>query len=92
MQSTASQFSTPQRSAGHTFGDFLRYRLGRWLLLLVTAGFAIIIVVPFAWTVSTSMRLPMESFSVPPQWIVLNPDWSNYTEVFEEISHFSGRF
>lgn len=69
-------------------GDFLRYRLGRWVVLALTTIFAIIVVAPFAWTVSTSMRTPMESFSVPPQWIVLNPDWSNYTEVFEQIPFF----
>lgn len=88
MQSTATQFGPPHRSAGATTSDFLRYRLGRWIVLLVTAAFAVIVVAPFAWTVSTSMRLPMESFSVPPQWIVLNPDWSNYTRVFERIPFF----
>jgi len=31
------------------------------------------------------MRLPAESFSVPPQWIVTDPEWSNYSQVFERI-------
>ncbi|HRA67221.1 MAG TPA: hypothetical protein PL187_14430, partial [Caldilinea sp.] len=75
MQSTMMP-TAPRRSSAAAAGDFLRYRLGMWLLLLVTTVFAIIVVAPFAWTVSTSMRTPMESFSVPPQWIVLNPDWS----------------
>ncbi|HHY57643.1 MAG TPA: carbohydrate ABC transporter permease [Chloroflexi bacterium] len=88
MQSTATNFGSPRRTAGAAVGDFLRYRLGRWIVLLVTAVFAVIVVAPFAWTVSTSMRLPMESFSVPPQWIVLNPDWSNYARVFERIPFF----
>ncbi len=88
MQSTATQFDPPRRSARLATGDFLRYRLGHWIVLLVTTAFAVIVVAPFAWTVSTSMRLPMESFSVPPQWIVLNPDWSNYARVFERIPFF----
>lgn len=88
MQSTTTPFAPPRRSAGAATGDYLRYRLGRWLVLLATACFAVIVVAPFAWTVSTSMRLPMESFSVPPQWIVLNPDWSNYARVFERIPFF----
>lgn len=86
------QSDTMAASSGRTTvtatGDFLRYRLGRWVVLALTTIFAIIVVAPFAWTVSTSMRTPMESFSVPPQWIVLNPDWSNYTEVFEQIPFF----
>lgn len=88
MQSTATQFGPQQRSTGAATNDFLRYRLGHWIVLLVTAVFAVIVVAPFAWTISTSMRLPMESFSVPPQWIVLNPDWSNYARVFERIPFF----
>jgi multiple sugar transport system permease protein len=65
--------------------DFLRYRLTHWILVAVLVAFSVIVLAPFAWTVSTSMRLPAESFSVPPEWIVLNPDWSNYSEVFERI-------
>lgn len=80
--------ATSGRTTVTATGDFLRYRLGRWGVLALTTIFAIIVVAPFAWTVSTSMRTPMESFSVPPQWIVLNPDWSNYTEVFEQIPFF----
>jgi len=85
MQSINAGTLHPQRSLGQQFSDFVRYRLGRWIVLAITTIFAIIVVAPFAWTVSTSMRLPMESFSVPPQWIVLNPDWSNYTEVFNQV-------
>lgn len=80
--------ATSGRTTVTATGDFLRYRLGRWVVLALTTIFAIIVVAPFAWTVSTSMRTPLESFSVPPQWIVLNPDWSNYTEVFEQIPFF----
>lgn len=88
MESTATQFVSLRRSIAVTVRDFLQYRFSRWLLLLVTACFAVIFVAPFAWTVSTSLRQPMESFSVPPQWIVLNPDWSNYVQVFERIPFF----
>jgi multiple sugar transport system permease protein len=80
--------AAPGRSTVTATSDFLRYRLGRWAVLLVTTIFAVIVVAPFAWTVSTSMRTPMESFSVPPQWIVLDPDWSNYARVFAEIPFF----
>ena len=66
--------AAPGRTTVTATGDFLRYRLGRSVVLAVTTIFAIIVVAPFAWTVSTSLRTPMESFSVPPEWIVLDPD------------------
>lgn len=63
----------------------IRYRLGYWITILFLVFFAVIVLMPFAWVLATSLRLPAESFSVPPQWIPVNPDWSNYRTVFEEI-------
>ena len=73
------------RPSERRWGDWIRYRAGRWLVLAVTTVFAVIVIAPFAWTVSTSLRAPIDSFSVPPQWIVLHPDWTNYQAVFERI-------
>ncbi len=88
MQNANRLTMRTQRPSAQRWGDFFRYRFGRWLALALTVVFAIIVVAPFAWTVSTSLRTPIESFSVPPQWIVLNPDWSNYRAVFERIPFF----
>jgi multiple sugar transport system permease protein len=40
---------------------------------------------PIVYAVSTSLRSPTQSFTLPPQWIPLNPDWSSYRAVFETI-------
>ena len=40
---------------------------------------------PLLWTVTTSLRSPAEAFTNPPQWLPLNPDFSNYAEVFNQI-------
>jgi multiple sugar transport system permease protein len=63
----------------------IRYRLGYWITILLLFLFSILILAPFAWVVATSLRLPAESFSVPPEWIPTNPDWRNYQEVFRRI-------
>lgn len=76
---------SPAAGFGRRAFTVWRYRIGHVLLTAVLLAFSVIVVAPFVWTVSTSMRLPAESFSVPPQWIVLNPDWSNYSEVFARI-------
>lgn len=50
--------------------------------LVVAAMFAL---GPLLWTVTTSLRTPAEAFNNPPQWIPWNPDFSNYSEVFNQI-------
>lgn len=84
MQS-ATTYAAPRRAAATAWGDRIRYRMGYWVSMLLLLLFSIIILAPFAWVVATSLRLPAESFSVPPQWIPVNPDFSNYEQVFERI-------
>lgn len=55
--------------------------LGLILLIVIAAAF----VLPILWTVSTSLRLPADSFDNPPTWIPLDPRWSNYSAVFEQV-------
>ncbi|MGT2463788.1 carbohydrate ABC transporter permease [Sinomonas atrocyanea] len=55
--------------------------LGLVLLTVIAATF----VLPILWSVSTSLRIPAESYDNPPQWIPLNPVWSNYAAVFEQV-------
>ena len=55
--------------------------LGLVLLIVIAAVF----VLPILWTISTSLRIPAQSFDNPPQWIPLNPVWSNYSAVFEQV-------
>lgn len=40
---------------------------------------------PIVWTISTSLRLPAASFSVPPRWIPTDLYWQNYQEVFSRV-------
>ncbi len=52
-------------------------------LLLVL--FAILMLLPFIWMFSTSLRLPKESFSLPPAWIPTTFNWDNYRQVFKQV-------
>ena len=40
---------------------------------------------PVWWTFTTSLRPAAESFSNPPSFFPLNPDFSSYTAVFEQL-------
>lgn len=49
-------------------------------------GFAAILTLgPVWWTFTTSLRPAAESFSLPPSFFPLSPDFSSYAAVFEQI-------
>ena len=87
MQSTTTYSSEATLAPAQKsfWQDYLRYRLGRWLGFLLLFVTSVIVLAPIVWTISTSMRTPAESFSVPPQWIPVHPDFTNYADVFKRI-------
>lgn len=88
MQSTStiSSGSTSHRlDENRSFSDILRYRVPRWLTLLLLFAISIIMVGPIVWTISTSLRTPAQSFSLPPKWLPTDLAIENYTQVFERI-------
>ena len=54
----------------------------RMVVLLVAAALTL---GPVIWTLSTSLRSPAESFTLPPQLIPTDPDFTPYAEVFQQI-------
>jgi multiple sugar transport system permease protein len=49
------------------------------LHLLLIAG-SVVMLVPFAWMLSTSLKQPGDVFIYPPQWIPQPVQWENYEE------------
>jgi len=64
----------------------IRYTARRLLVHLVLAGGGLLMLVPFFWLLSSSLKLPHEIFVLPPKWIPDPIRWVNYREVFEEVS------
>ena len=56
-----------------------RHVLVYTLLVLGT----ILVMVPFAWTLSTSLKSDKQVLEFPPSWIPKPPIWYNYVEIFE---------
>lgn len=50
--------------------------------LLLIAG-AVIMVMPFGWMISTSLKSQSEVFSYPPQWIPSTLLWENYARAWQ---------
>jgi multiple sugar transport system permease protein len=66
--------------------DSRRFRPG-WLFLypLLAIG-AIAMVIPFVWTLSTSLKGQEDVFAYPPKWIPNPFVWSNYADAFDVVS------
>ena len=63
----------------------LRGRIGHLILHVVMILLGITFLMPLAWVVSTSLKLPGQVFITPIQWIPTDPKWSNYAEVFQRL-------
>jgi ABC-type glycerol-3-phosphate transport system permease component len=66
-----------------------RRRPARWprkvLGYAVLSLLAIIALIPFAWTVSTSLKNIDEVFTFPPQWLPSTLRWQNYTNLWHQL-------
>jgi ABC-type glycerol-3-phosphate transport system permease component len=56
--------------------------VGRALLYLIAIGASILFMIPFVWTVFSSLKTPSELYMFPPKWLPAEPRFSNYAEVF----------
>ncbi len=60
--------------------------LSRVIIYLILIIVALIMVVPFLWMLSASIKSDREVFQMNPfVWIPENPKWSNYTDIWKKI-------
>ena len=64
----------------------IKHNASRFLIHLTLAGGGAMMLVPFFWLLSSSLKAPHEIFVFPPRWIPDPIRWSNYLEVFEVVS------
>ena len=62
--------------------------LRRVLLYIVLILIAVIMVVPFLWMLSTSLKTQYDAVKIPPVWIPDQPQWENYVKLFTEQPMF----
>src|SRR5690625_3344921 len=66
------------------------FTAGSWLLALFLIPTALIMLMPFIWMVSTSLKSAGAVFAYPPTFIPQEPQWDNYRRIFEVLPF--GRF
>lgn len=62
--------------------------LRRVLLYIMLILIAVIMVVPFLWMLSTSLKTQYDAVKIPPVWIPDPPQWENYVKLFTEQPMF----
>lgn len=61
------------------------YKINRVILYAVLAALAVLMLIPFAWMLSASLKLDKDVFIFPIQWIPENPRWRNYIDIWTKI-------
>ena len=69
--------------------DKRKITLGRITLYLVLILIAIIMLVPFLWMLSASLKLDKDVFTMPIKWIPAEPRWDNYIKIWQKIPLFT---
>ena len=62
------------------------------LLYVALIFMAFIMLIPFAWMISASLKLEKDVFSFPIVWIPEDPQWSNYKEIWQKVPLLTGFF
>jgi multiple sugar transport system permease protein len=60
-------------------------RVARALLGATLVLGALVWLAPIVWTISTSLRTPAQSFSLPPKWLPTDLAIGNYAQVFDRV-------
>lgn len=58
---------------------------GKIILYFILILLTLIMLLPFVWMLSSSLKLNKDVFTFPMQWIPQNPRWTNYQEIWTTI-------
>lgn len=82
---TQSTSARQSRSTSYLGRRSVQRGLGRILIYTLLILGAVVLMLPLAWLVSSSLKQSGRIFVVPPQWIPNPTMWSNYAEVWRMI-------
>ncbi len=57
----------------------------KWTSIAILTVGAMVIMVPFFWMISTSLKAQGNLYLYPPQWIPNPVQWSNFREVWDAV-------
>ncbi|WP_316863137.1 carbohydrate ABC transporter permease [uncultured Cohaesibacter sp.] len=62
-----------------------KIKTSRILIYLLIVAITILMLLPFVWMLSASLKLNREVFEFPIQWIPPHPRWENYLDIWTKI-------
>jgi len=60
--------------------------IGKTLLYALLLGLAVVALIPFAWMISSSLKIDRDVFRYPMVWIPAQPRFENYALIWERVS------
>ena len=60
-------------------------KITKFILYIILIGMSCIMLIPFIWMISSSLKLDKDVFTFPIQWIPQNPRWENYIDIWKRI-------
>lgn len=63
----------------------LKFDFGKAITYILLILMALIMLLPFLWMLSASLKYDKDVFEFPIQWIPRSPVWSNYVSIWTEI-------
>lgn len=62
-----------------------RVKIGHLLVVATAIVLGLVMLAPFAWMLSASLKLNKDVFTFPIQWIPAEPRWQNYIDIWTKI-------
>jgi multiple sugar transport system permease protein len=62
-----------------------RVTLGQVLVIATAVIIGLVMLAPFVWMLSASLKLNRDVFTFPIQWIPAEPRWQNYVDIWTKI-------
>ncbi len=75
----------PLVRAEDAFTPRYKIRIGRVIVYAVLIILALLMLLPFAWMISASLKLDKDVFRFPIEWIPAVPQWDNYSTIWTRI-------
>ncbi|SDE44737.1 multiple sugar transport system permease protein [Paenibacillus sp. UNCCL117] len=89
MNANADYAAAPRRNpAAAAVKKQVWQRLGKLAVTLIMLFFAVLMVLPFIWMISTSFKTPSEVFEYPIAWIPAQPVWEHHIKIWTGTSSF----
>jgi multiple sugar transport system permease protein len=63
--------------------------IGRIILYIIIIFSSCLMVLPFLWMLSASLKPDLEVFNYPIQWIPTHPIWNNYKYIWEKANYLT---